>query len=110
MPRLPSAVIGGLMSNAKTESESKIPFLGDIPLLGNLFKRKIKDNTKTELIIFLTPQIVRDGTQLASVSEYERGKAELQKKSMSEEELNKFLDTLPKNEPEKTAPRDGFKK
>lgn len=104
VPNGQTAVIGGLMSNAKSETENKIPILGDIPLLGNLFKRKIKDNAKTELIIFLTPQIVRDGSQLASVSQFEQGRAELQKKSMSEEELNKFLDRLPtKEESEKDS-------
>ncbi len=95
-----TAVIGGLMSNAKSESENKIPILGDIPWLGMLFKRKIKDNTKTELIIFLTPQIVRDSTQLASASTTEREKADLQKKTFSEEDLNKFLEGIPvKEEP-----------
>lgn len=93
-----TAVIGGLMSNAKSESENKIPILGDIPGLGMLFKRKIKDNTKTELVIFLTPHIVRDATQLASISTNEREKANLQKKTFSEEELNRFLEDVPTKE------------
>src|SRR5207302_3278117 len=42
-----TVIIGGLMEDSKAESESKIPFLGDIPLLGNLFKHKIKNNSKT---------------------------------------------------------------
>src|SRR5207302_1543568 len=52
-----TVIIGGLMQNQKTQSDSKIPVLGDIPLLGNLLKRKVKANTKTELMIFLTPHL-----------------------------------------------------
>ena len=95
VPDAQTAVIGGLMSNVKSESENKIPILGDIPGLGLLFKRKIKDNTKAELVIFLTPHIVRSSTQLASVSASEREKAELQKKSFSEDDLNRFLEGVP---------------
>ena len=95
VPDAQTAVIGGLMSNLKTESETKIPILGDIPGLGLLFKRKIKDNTKAELIIFLTPHIVRNSAQLASVSASEREKAELQKKSFTEDDLNRFLEEVP---------------
>ncbi len=95
VPNGQTAVIGGLMSKAKTSSDSKIPLLGDIPLLGNLFKRKLRDDAKTELIIFLTPTIVRDSTQLAGVSDTERERAGAHKTSFSEEELNKFIDGLP---------------
>lgn len=48
-----TVIIGGLMETDKTTVDSKIPILGDIPLLGALFKRHQKDNTKTELLIFL---------------------------------------------------------
>ncbi|PYM11206.1 MAG: hypothetical protein DME18_14575, partial [Verrucomicrobia bacterium] len=71
-----TVIIGGLMQNQKTQTDSKIPLLGDIPLLGNLFKRKVKANTKTELMIFLTPHIVYEPAQLASLSTAERSNAE----------------------------------
>lgn len=88
-------IIGGLMQNLKTKSDSKIPFLGDIPLLGNLFKHKTKAGAKTELIIFLTPHIVAAPSQLAALSASERGKAELAPGSFTEQELNRFIDGLP---------------
>lgn len=94
-----TVIIGGLMSNNKMSTESKIPFLGDIPLLGNLFKRKAKDTSKTELMIFLTPHIVAEPSQLAAVSATERGKAELAPKAFSEQELDRFLDGLPAKQP-----------
>ncbi len=53
-------VIGGLLTDKITETENKVPLLGDIPLLGNLFRATSKVNEKTELIVFLTPSIVEE--------------------------------------------------
>ena len=93
-----TVIIGGLMQNEKASNESKIPLLGDIPLLGNLFKRKAKSQVKTELMIFLTPQIIADPTQLAGLTVRERDKSQLAPKAFTEEELNRFLDTMPEAE------------
>ncbi|MBM3837089.1 MAG: hypothetical protein FJ398_03855 [Verrucomicrobia bacterium] len=92
-------VIGGMMKNQKLQSDSKIPILGDIPLLGAAFKRKITDNVKTELLIFLTPHIVRDPVELAQMTQKERGDQEMVPKSFSEQELDKFLDGVPVKDP-----------
>ncbi|MBM3832536.1 MAG: type II secretion system protein GspD [Verrucomicrobia bacterium] len=94
-PHGQTVVIGGLMENNKTDTDRKIPILGDIPLLGALFKRKIKENTKTELVIFLTPYVVADPSQLAEMTSKETEKSSLRKGAFSEQELNKFLDGLP---------------
>ncbi|MGE4318560.1 MAG: hypothetical protein AB7E96_06600 [Deferribacterales bacterium] len=56
-----TVVMGGLISNVETTMEEKIPFLGDIPVLGNLFKGKAKKTEKRELVIFLTTTII-DGS------------------------------------------------
>lgn len=53
-----TVVIGGLMRESITETTSKVPILGSIPLLGRLFRSNIKASTKTELIVFLTPKII----------------------------------------------------
>lgn len=53
-----TVVIGGLMRESTTETISKVPLLGSIPLLGRLFRSNIKASTKTELIVFLTPKII----------------------------------------------------
>ncbi|MBL7189548.1 MAG: hypothetical protein ISS70_24735, partial [Phycisphaerae bacterium] len=50
-------VIGGLIEDKLTDTIKKIPLLGDIPIAGHLFKRTIKEKTKTELLIFLTPHV-----------------------------------------------------
>lgn len=98
-----TVIIGGLMENGKAESETKIPFLGDIPLLGNLFKHKVTTTAKTELVIFLTPYIIQTPGEMASLSDRERAKSDATK-ALTEQELNKFLDTLPStNQPSKSV-------
>ncbi|WP_090349614.1 type IV pilus secretin PilQ family protein [Pseudomonas oryzae] len=59
-------VIGGVYSNAQSKSVEKVPFLGDLPFLGRLFRRDIVSDSKSELLIFLTPRIM--DTQAISVS------------------------------------------
>jgi pilus assembly protein CpaC len=51
-------VIGGLLDNNETETFEKIPFLGDIPILGKFFQSKATNRTNTELIVLVTPEIV----------------------------------------------------
>jgi len=92
-------IIGGLIQNQKSDSESKIPLLGDLPLLGNLFKRRTKSEVKTELLIFLTPHIIQAPTQMAAVSDVEKQRSDATK-SLNEHELDKFLDTLPVKHPD----------
>lgn len=88
-------VIGGLISNGNSSSDNKVPFLGDIPLLGNLFKQSTKKDTKTELLMFLTPHIVRSGDELAARAQIESGQTPIINKTINEAELNRFLDRVP---------------
>lgn len=53
-------VIGGIMRDVKTESITKVPFLGDIPILGWLFKSRSSNTNKVNLLLFITPHIIRD--------------------------------------------------
>jgi len=53
-------VIGGIFEQTTRTTVDKVPFLGDIPVLGLLFKRTVKQDDKTELLIFVTPKIVKD--------------------------------------------------
>jgi type IV pilus assembly protein PilQ len=55
-----TVVIGGIYTQDEQESENKVPYLGDIPLLGNLFKNRARTSNKTELLIFITPKVVSD--------------------------------------------------
>jgi type IV pilus assembly protein PilQ len=55
-----TVVIGGIFEQTERTDESKVPFLGDVPILGNLFKTTTKSLNKTELLIFLTPKVVTE--------------------------------------------------
>ena len=53
-------VLGGIFTTQVTESETKTPILGDIPYLGALFKRRTQTDDKQELLIFITPRLIKD--------------------------------------------------
>ena len=78
-------VLGGLIEDDVRENEQKIPLIGDIPLVGNLFKNTRSDFTKTNLMVFLRPTIVRDPTTSGNLTKqrYEdiRQKQQTQEKS-----------------------------
>jgi type IV pilus assembly protein PilQ len=59
-----TVVLGGILETTKTKSTDKVPLLGDIPLFGNLFKATTDVNNKSELLIFITPKILREGSNL----------------------------------------------
>jgi general secretion pathway protein D len=89
-----TVIIGGLMETDKGNTVTKIPVIGDLPLLGVFFRRTQKSDTKTELLIFLTPHIVQTTSELTALSEREKAKSDAVR-GLPEEEVNKFLDTLP---------------
>ena len=100
-----TVIIGGLMENNKTESIKKVPILGDIPVIGWPFRRTVTENTKTELMIFLTPHIIPHPSMLAKITEDEKQKTQLSGNTFSEADLNRFLEQNEKT-PE---PSEGFK-
>ena len=55
-----TVVIGGIYESQETEGETKVPFLGDVPVLGNLFKSRNRVANKTELLVFITPKVVTE--------------------------------------------------
>jgi type IV pilus assembly protein PilQ len=59
-----TAVLGGIYEQNKRGDVTKVPFLGDIPVLGHLFRTDSRQDAKTELLVFLTPRIVRDDAGL----------------------------------------------
>ena len=56
-----TVVLGGILETERRETEKKVPYLGDVPVLGRLFKTTGKTNNKDELLIFVTPKILREG-------------------------------------------------
>jgi len=59
-----TVVLGGILDTTKSKSANKVPFFGDIPFLGALFRSTTDINNKTELLIFITPKILREGSNL----------------------------------------------
>lgn len=55
-----TVVIGGIFEMEETDSENKVPFLGDVPVVGNLFKTKSNESKKREMLIFITPKVITD--------------------------------------------------
>jgi general secretion pathway protein D len=84
-------VIGGLISTQKNNRDNKVPLLGDIPLIGNAFKRTTKENVKTELLIFLTPHVVARPEDLDKLADVERGKVEMSNTAFEKADISKFL-------------------
>jgi len=67
-----TVVIGGLIQEKEEEIVTKVPFLSDIPLLGLLFQQKSKSKNKTNLIVFLTPHVVKEAAHLAKLTEVKK--------------------------------------
>jgi type IV pilus assembly protein PilQ len=59
-----TVVLGGVLETEHRDDQTKVPLLGDIPILGALFKEQSKRNNKDELLIFVTPKIVREGVNV----------------------------------------------
>ena len=68
-------VIGGLIEERKSNDESKVPLLGDIPGIGRLFRKTIEDRKKSELVVLLRPEILNDGN-VEKVTTRELGRLE----------------------------------
>ncbi len=67
-----TVVIGGLMEEKKSATIDKVPLLGDLPLLGWIFKSESLTKEKTNLLVFLTPHIVRDAESMGRITEEKR--------------------------------------
>ena len=59
-----TAVLGGIFEQAERIDLSKVPFFGDLPFVGNAFKNTVRQNEKTELLIFVTPKVVDDSLSI----------------------------------------------
>jgi len=64
-----TVVIGGLMTDESRETVRQIPLLGDIPWVGQLFRRTERSKVKTELLLFLSPEVIEDPSELARASQ-----------------------------------------
>lgn len=101
-----TAVLGGLMSDQESENITKVPVLGDIPIIGWLFKAKLVDKIKTNLVVFLTPKVVRnsnDGNAIVSQKLNERIDF-IQKNMRGRDPHGEVVDSLPRRSAEEANP------
>jgi len=90
-------VVGGLVRDNVTISESKIPFLGDIPLLGWFFRFQSRQQEKLNLLVFLTPSLVRDEVDMVELNARKAAELNaLQRENRIEEPTKLKQETLEK--------------
>lgn len=94
-----TAVIGGLISNSVAARASKVPILGDIPFLGRLFRADGVRDEKVNLIIFLTPHVIRSRTDLANVSSQRQKQFENSLRTFNEMPADKYRRRMTDEEP-----------
>ncbi|HOX58378.1 MAG TPA: hypothetical protein P5205_15050 [Candidatus Paceibacterota bacterium] len=102
-----SLVMGGLIQDQINQANTKVPLLGDIPVLGYLFRHDSKDRSKTDLVLFITPTIVKD-------QDYQPTKAPflnrpVPEKDTLEEDWSAWDSGKPKDWSKKQAAATGFK-
>ena len=84
-------MIGGLIQEKEDDSLTSIPVLGDIPVLGWLFKTKSTEKKKTNLLVFLSPQIVKESDRIAEITSVKQKEF---KQSVTGELLVRFRDGI----------------
>jgi general secretion pathway protein D len=89
-------VIGGLIRETTDDAVSKVPILGDIPLLGYLFSHTTKRKVKRELMIFVTPYVAYTASELEEISQLEKAKLKLIDPRDIESESDQWLDRVRK--------------
>jgi len=81
-------VLGGLMSDTVTQSEDRVPVLGAIPLLGNLFKSRSGSRQKKNLLVFIRPKILRDSDATETTSEGKYDEVRDEQKKLGKGHIN----------------------
>ncbi|MDA8078396.1 MAG: type II secretion system secretin GspD [Nitrospiraceae bacterium] len=103
-----TVVIGGLMQENDEEKVTKMPVLGDIPVLGWLFKTKSASKTKTNLIVFLNPHVIKEPERLAEITMEKRNEfAKSNNRFAPGELMVKFKEGVPEEKVRAIISREG---
>ena len=97
-------VLGGLIEDDTTKGETRVPYLGAIPILGLLFKTRTQTSAKTNLMIFIRPKIVRDASQAAYETELKYNYMQDQQKPLFHNPPSDLPPLLPGTPPGKLPP------
>ena len=99
-------VIGGLIQDSKNATITKVPILGDIPLLGVLFRRTIDGKRKTELLIFLTPLVAQLPDALPAMSAGELARTRIIRGAVRPGAFQEQLEGMKGGMPQPEAPQE----
>ncbi len=103
-----TVVIGGLMEERDEENLAKVPILGDIPVLGWLFKTKSVSKKKTNLLIFITPHVIKDAEGLGSITKSKQKEfAKVENQYVEGEILVKFMEGVTNDAAEEIIAQEG---
>lgn len=91
-----TVVLGGLIRESEDERVSKVPILGDVPLIGNLFSSTSRSAERRELMIFITPHVVWTQGELEELTNLEAMKLKLIPQREVRQEIGKWLDDFPR--------------
>jgi general secretion pathway protein D len=101
-------VIGGLLQDSTEDQITKVPFLGDIPLLGQLFQSRSTSKQKTNLIVFLNPHVIKEAERLGQITNEKMREFSVAAKRFEEGELLvKFREGITDNEAQEIISRQG---
>lgn len=103
-----TAVLGGLVKDHEQETVTKVPILGDVPIVGWLFKGRKVEKVKTNLFVFITPKIIRTASDNHKLLDKKIGeRLDFIKKEGGKDPHGKVIDSLPRKAPSKrpTSPR-----
>lgn len=92
-----TVVLGGIISDDQKRNITKIPILGDIPIIGNLFRSTSKSSRRTELVVFLTPHVVRDFEENDYIRQYERNRLQVDPLDVLEAPFHRPLKISPED-------------
>lgn len=67
-----TVILGGLIRDDTTKTKHKVPFLGDLPVIGSLFRKTSVDTEKTELLVFITPYIVTSAEEMQEITDHHK--------------------------------------
>jgi len=97
-------VIGGLIQDQSSNTVRKVPLLGDIPVVGNLFKRTIVSKAKIELLIFLTPYVAKEPKDLTEMSNTEEQRSTFRTDKEAAELYRRHMSAMKNSEPNQPRP------
>jgi len=109
-----TVVIGGLIDDSTTKTENKVPVLGDVPLLGWLFKKSTSEDVKTNLYVFLTPRVIKNPAEASGILQQKKEQmntireGEFKFNARTPEEQPEASETIPEpiEQPKSVAPKE----